>query len=84
MIVDGYYLLLESNSDFWYDDHFLVFDHHVHLACNYVDHYYIVDYHFDVPTDNGYFTYSHHEIENYTSLDYLGMTESVVPWQLIC
>ena len=69
MIVDGCYRLPESNSDFPYNDQCLVFDHHVHFACNYVDHYDIGDYHFDVLTDNGYYTYPHHEIKKLSWYD---------------
>ena len=76
MIADiGCYPLPESNSDYQR----LVFDHHDHLPSNYSDHYDITDYHYDVPSDNGYHTYHHREIENY-----LGMTEFVVLWPLIC
>ena len=75
MIVGGCCPLPENNSDY----QLLVFDHHDHLVGNCSDHFDIVDYHYDAPFDNGYQTYPHHETENY-----LGMTESVILWPLLC
>ena len=73
MIVDGCYPLPEILIIR------VVFDHHVHLVGNYSDDYDTDGYHYDVPFDNSSHTYPRHEIENYH-----GMTESVVPWPLIC
>ena len=74
MIVDGCYPLPASNSNY----QCLVFDHHIHLVGNYSDHYDTDGYHYGIPFDNSYHTYPRREMENY-----LGMTESIVPWQLI-